>query len=308
MKNRATRRLFLKHAGLIGGLSFFNSCSSLPDKKTEDRDSDVQKKVFRKGRKILHRLVVVSDTHWKDSITSTGQHRLRKWANDIIYTERYDRLISFLNKEAETDGVDYFIFNGDTVTNCPEYFPGIKQKFEQLKAPYYVVHGNHDHCNDEQWTELWGYKRNHTYTIGDYAVILLNSAGEKGAYQCADSVWLEEQLETHKDKKGIFVFCHIFQHDSGELIFASVDCPAVSDVMAVSENLKMAVYSHNHLQDSCFLLNHKGKQIKTFFTGHFSSWGIPYLGYRVLEIYDDGGIATYMFDQEKDKVVNYNLV
>lgn len=318
MKDNIKRRDFLKGTGALG-LAGVASASLLPfhsakaaqvgDKSPEACDCVL--KNLRDGRKIEHRIVATGDGHWFDHHITSAHKRLGKWANNQGYEERHRDMIAWLNAEIDGDGADFVVFNGDLVTNRPEHLPIIKEVYNTLKGKYYVTHGNHDHSSEENWRKIWGYGRDHSFTLGDYAVILLNSSNEKGKYECADHVWLQGQLNAHVDKAGVLVFCHIWQHgDCGSL--GGVDCPEVTEMLLDAENAKMVVYSHTHRRDGHYpifkSLNDGGRQLDAFFTGHFSAWGLPNPGYRVIEIYADGGIGTYAFDPANKMVVNWTAI
>jgi 3',5'-cyclic-AMP phosphodiesterase len=312
-ENNIKRRKFLKESATLGiaGLMFpFMSDNSLTGGIL--KGNKPIKKISQKG-KILHRMIVVGDLHWGSGDITTDDPKYGKWANNITYPERTEKLISWLNKETKSKLTDFIVFNGDLVTNNPENLLLLKEKFSEINGEYFVVHGNHDHCSEEHWKSLWGYNRNHSFSLGDYGIVLLNSANENGNYECADHEWLKSQFKFFNDKTGILVFCHIFQHGQG--IPFGLDCPLITDVMTAADNLKMVTYSHTHRLDchypiikSAYPAAKNCEQLNTFFTGSFCSWGLPYIGYRVIEIYDNDQILTYAFDPENKLVINYNLL
>lgn len=311
---KTTRRNFFKKSLIIGGIGFSSPIiantilpnDNLKKKKTNNSNNCIKERL-RKGKKIFHRIIVVGDPHWRDDHISSELNRTPGlYANNIHSKQRFDMMINWLNEEKQTEGTDFIVFNGDVATNRTEDLPIIKEQFEKLKSQYYVVHGNHDHSSEENWKSLWGYGRNHSFSIGNYGIILLNSANENGNYECADNKWLEPQLEAFKNKSGILVFCHIPQYDNS-FIPEGLLCSATESLIK-TPNVKMVVHSHEHLKDGFYAITRGNLQLKTFFTGHFSAWGLPYLGYRVIEIYDDGSIITYMFNPAEDIVNNFNLL
>jgi predicted phosphodiesterase len=314
MDNKSTRRDFLRKSLITGGVTFsfpFLNKNGLLSRNNLKQPiinniNDCFKEHLRKGRKFLHRIITVGDPHWGDDHITIKNPRQGIFANNIHYKDRFDMMISWLNEEKQSESLDYIVFNGDVATNQPEDLPIIKEQFDKLKASYYVVHGNHDHCSEDNWQKLWGYGRNHSLSMGDFAIILLNSANENGDPICADSEWLESQLKIYNNKLGVFIFCHIFQHDD-RIIPHVVKCPLVTNLIMKAGNVKMIIYSHKHLMDGYYVIKKEESQLKTFFTGHFSSWGLPYLSYRVIEVYEDNEIGTYLYAPENKLIVNYNL-
>ena len=316
MKNNNTRRDFFRKSFLFGELGLatqFKATRSLfANIGEKNGENERVKNCFISGiwdgKNVLHRIVIVGDPHWGDGHISTDHSRLGRYANNIYYTDRFELMINCLNQEKESEGTDFIVFNGDLVTNHPKDLPVVKDQFKKLKAKYYVVHGNHGHSSEENWKNLWEYGRNHSFSIGNYGIIFLNSTDEKGKYECADHFWLENQLNKFKEKKGVIVFCHIFQHDKN-FISGGVDCPVVTELMLnAGNNLKMAIYSHTHLMNEYYTIRKDRKQINTFFTGHFSAWGLPYLRYRIIEVYDNRSIGTYAYNYANKEVHNYKVI
>lgn len=313
MDNNMKRRSWLKKAGLLAGGGMITTPFLLSNKAPSSTAGyNCILKDLRKERNIIHRMIVTGDGHWYDKHITTAHKRLGRWANNIPHVERHHKMIDWLNLEADDLGADFIVFNGDLVTNRPEHLPIVKEQYDKLHAPYYVVHGNHDHSSEENWRSLWGYGRDHSFEFGDYAVIILNSSNEKGSYECADAEFLSSELTKYKNKDGVFIFCHIGQnakssHGTG------IDCQSITDLMWDAKNLKMVTYSHVHKLDGHYPLlqpvdrdGNGGSIIHTFFSGHFSAWGLPYLGYRVIEIYEDNSVGTYAFDPQNKSVKNFN--
>lgn len=309
ISTRFNRRKFLKQgaACALGALATSVGYQELsaqrqPPSRTRPNESLGR---IRESKEILHRIIAVGDPHWGDDHITTSHPRLGRWANNIHYKERHKMLLDWLNKEKASDkGLDLIVLNGDLVTNRAKDLDVVKEYYTGLKADYLVVHGNHDHSSEKNWKRVWGYGRNHSVDLGNYAIVLANSAAESGSYECLDHKWLAREFRKYNAKKGIFLFCHIFQHGH------TIDCPEATEVMASCKNLKMITYSHSHRLIGQVLIPgvKAGVTLNTFFTGHFSSWGAPFLGYRVIEVFSDNTVSTYLYDPKADIVWNYNLL
>lgn len=115
----------------------------------------------------------------------------------------------------------------------------------------------------------------------------------------------------NENKQGIFLISHIYQHGThiGDEHASGVSCPKITDLMFSTDNLYLAVYSHAHFLDGHYQLIGNGNSLDIVFTGHFSGLrGVPYLGYRVIEIYDDDTIGTYQYDPINSKIINSSQI
>src|SRR4029077_15099188 len=99
--------------------------------------------------------------------------------------------------------------NGDLFHNDVAFLPDVKKKWDGLKMPYYVSHGNHDMTDPENWEKVWNMKEDFTFEKDDAGFIVLNTADEKGQFICPELNWAKEQLEKMQSKKHLFVFMHI---------------------------------------------------------------------------------------------------
>ncbi len=234
---------------------------------------------------VLLRFALVSDGHY-------GQP-------DTDYDTHHGRMIDWVNKEKTGRGVDFTIFNGDTIHNGPAFLPQVKTKWEGLKTPLYVSRGNHDMVTAEAWEKVWGMPLNYTFVKGkDTAFIVLDTANEKGEYICPDIAWAKEQLDKFKDKKHLFVVMHItpFKWTGG-----GNPCPELVELFNKQANLKGVFHGHDHDQDA--VKENEGKYY--FFDSHIAgNWGTEYRGYRIVEVLKSGEILTYQMDGAKEVRVN----
>ncbi len=212
----------------------------------------------------------------------------------------FRKLNEWMGAEKAGKGLDFVVINGDLFHDDPKLAPQVKASFDRLPVPYYVTRGNHDHLTAEQWQQTWGYGLNHSFTRGDYAVLLGDTSDGKGGYVCPDARWLESELAKHAGKRGIFAFLHITPAkwtDNG------IDCPAVMALLQKTPNLLATFHGHDHDQDGQKRAGSTGKP--HFWSGHFGgNWGTVYKGYRVVEVFADGSWRTYQFNPEREPVVN----
>jgi len=277
-----------KNSGFIISKINTNKCNNL--KTNEDS--------------IILRIIVAGDGHFGENYVP--------WENQYATTWeiRYEKIIYWLNNEIESNGVDFIVFNGDNVHDDNTLLSEVKVFFDRIKTNYYVVHGNHDFSTDEQWERIWGYSWNYVFEKENYAFVLLNSSYAPNSYNCGNNVWLRKVLHEHEDKDGVFVFCHIPQHPwiSQNDTIKELLCPKLTSTLLSCENLKMVIYSHCHDCDGHNKMTYKNSEIDFFFTGHFGHWGLPYYGYRVIEIYDDGSIKTFQYNPLTSKTMNCSFL
>ncbi len=234
---------------------------------------------------VLLRFALVSDGHYGQPNTDFDLH--------------HDKVIGWLNKEHADRGAAFTILNGDTFHNEHQRLTLAKKKWDDLKMPLYVSHGNHDQVNEHTWQKTWGHPLNYSFEKGDdVAFIVLDTATERGDYMCADAAWTKQQLDKYKDKKHLFVIMHItpVKWTSG-----GINCPHIVEAFSNQANLKAIFHGHDHDQDA--VKETGGKHY--FFDSHIAGdWGTQYRGYRIVEVLKNGDVLTYQMDGEKGEKVN----
>ncbi|MBS1600097.1 MAG: metallophosphoesterase [Bacteroidetes bacterium] len=217
---------------------------------------------------------------------------------DTNFAFHHDNMVGWLNKEKESRGVDFSVINGDLFHNDSSFLPEIKKKWDELKMPYYVSHGNHDNVANEIWEKTWANPLYHSFEKNDSGFIILNTANEKGDYICPDIEWTKKHLELYQSKKHLFVFMHItpFKWTKG-----GIDCPAIVELFDKQSNLRGIFHGHDHDIDG--MKENKGKYY--FFDAHIAgNWGTEYRGYRIVEVLENGEILSYQMDGAKDEKIN----
>jgi len=221
---------------------------------------------------------------------------------DTNFLFHHDDMVGWLNGEKQSRGIDFSVINGDLFHNDPSFLPIVKKKWDQLKMPYYVSHGNHDNVDGDTWKETWNIDLHHAFEKNNTAFLILNTADEKGEYICPDIEWTKQQLDIYRSKKHLFVFMHItpFKWTPG-----GVDCPEVVELFNKQSNLRAVFHGHDHDQDN--MKENKDKYY--FFDSHIAgNWGTAYRGYRIVEILKSGEVLSYQMNPAMQQKVNDKTV
>jgi 3',5'-cyclic-AMP phosphodiesterase len=250
------RRVFFKSLGLGGAIPFLAySKSSTP-----------------------LRFAIASDGHY-------GQEQ-------TAYEMYFEHMVRWLNMEKENNGLDLAIFNGDLIHDKPDFLTKVKHSLDQLLLPYWVVRGNHDQVTLQHWQATWGYPTNHVFECKGYAFVLADTSNQDGLYKCADLKWLEQALDTTRNKKGVFVFLHISQSD---WTTHGVHCPEVMNLLTGFDKVKAVFHGHDHQEDHVKYFHKK----PFLYSGHFGgSWGVEYKGYRIVEAMPDDTFITFQYNPQ----------
>ncbi len=258
---------------------------------------------------VILRFATANDGHWRPA--SLGPFH-------GIFTTLHNSLIRSIN---DRDDIDLVVFNGDLVDRYDyikwwnENNPGdtlddvtsrfniswlneVRNIYDQLYPPYYVVQGNHDRASWEYWETIWEYPAHHHFTAGDYAFVLLTRHDDRLIYLPVDYAWLDTVFTMYRDFEGIFLFIHA--GDSGVLN------EAFHTFVGAYPNLRAVFHGHNHLS----IVERHGRRYH-FWNGNFMNPIIDF-GYRVVEIFRGGEINTYFTDLaaqvNRDSVVIYTSV
>jgi hypothetical protein len=221
---------------------------------------------------------------------------------DTQYEMLHEQMIEWINAEKSNRGIDFTVINGDLFHNDSSYLNEVKSKWDQLKMPYYVSHGNHDQTNEIHWKNVWNMPWHFSFDHKQTGIIVLNTADHKGTYICPDVEWTRTQLQRYASKKQLFVFMHItpFKWTKG-----GIPCPAITDLFDHQKNLKAVFHGHDHDQDDLKINNRK----YYFFDSHIAgNWGTAYNGYRIVEVFKNGQILTYQMNPAiKERVNNREI-
>ena len=226
--------------------------------------------------KVKLRFAVASDVHY-------GQP-------NTLFEQMTETVINQMNLFHQQSPLEFSVVNGDLIHNEKAFLPLVKGKLDALKMPYYVTRGNHDMVTPEYWNSVWGTPLNHDVVVKDIGILLGDTSNEKGVYLSPDLSWLNKTLETHKDKKQVFIFLHIPQ---AKWTKNGISTPEVFDTIKKYPNVKAVFHGHEHDQDSFKMV----EKVPYIFDAHVGgNWGTPYKGFRVVELLKDNSMITYMMN------------
>lgn len=268
-------RLGLRGALLLGTGGTLRSMGAsgfrLPDRKTIDI-----------------RFALASDGHW-------GQP-------DTEYALHHNNMIQWLNEEKKGRGINFTFINGDIFHDNPVFLPPVAKAWDQLHMPWYASHGNHDLIDEASWIQHCNTAWNHSFELGKYAFVVLNTASEKGEYTCPNLDWVRERLDRYQANKHLVVFMHItpFRWTNG-----GIDCASLVALFNEQANLKLIFHGHDHDQDD--VKESAGKFY--FFDSHVAgNWGTDYRGYRIVEMLKTGELITYQMNPLSETRINQNTL
>ena len=274
--------------GLGNSLTSFPA-NAFPDMKKKERS---------------FRFAIASDGHWGE----IHQPDRSKPPLNTQWESHYDDMIGWLNEEKNKTGLDFAIMNGDLFHDNPAFLPEVKTKLENLKMPFYVSHGNHDKVDEATWTKTWNMQFNYAFEKDETVFLVLNTADESGWEMGVNKPlyrelvnWTKDQLKLTDAKKNLFIIMHIPFHDFEKGNSVRPGYSELIDLFDKQSNLKAVFHGHIHTLDGTYTSG--GKHY--FFDSHIAgSWGTPYNGYRIVEVFKSGEILTYQMNPTGQQKVN----
>lgn len=242
--------------------------------------------VLPPARKIKLRFAVASDGHYGQPKTDF----------DPFHTQ----MVQWLNEEVANRGLDYVFINGDLVHDDAKFVPLVKEKFNALKVPFYVSHGNHDHMTESDWEQIFGTPWHYSFEQKGIPFIVLNTADAAGKYICPDLEWTKEALNKYSKAKQLYLFMHITPKKWTE---AGIECPELVEMFDKQKNLKLVFHGHDHKEDNIKVHNNKHYCFDSHIGGN---WGTDYRGYRIVEVLNSGTVITYQMNPLTKQTVNNN--
>jgi len=226
--------------------------------------------------KLKLRFFVASDGHYGQPNTA--------------FDDFHKIIVASINSRNKIDKAKFIVINGDIIHNKKEFLIPAKKWLDQLDMPYYVTKGNHDTVEDDYWNTTMNTSLNYSFKKGNDAFVFANTSNIKGEYLCPDINWMEAELNKHMSAKNIFVFIHI---TPVKWTAHGIDCPQLIELFTHYPNIRAVFNGHDHQQDDIKIKN----KIPYLFDGHFGGgWGVPYRGFRMVEVYKDNTIMTCLFD------------
>ena len=237
-------------------------------------------------KKLSLRFVVASDGHF-------GQPKTN-------YQEFFNTAVSHINAVHKQKAFDFGVMNGDIIHDDISFLGDAKKSLDEFKFPYYVTKGNHDIASAEQWEKTWGMPLNFDITIKNNVLLFGNTSNEKGEYLPPDMPWLTAKLNEHKKAENIFLFVHI---PPIKWTDNAVNSTEFQELVKQHKNIKAVFHGHEHDQDHVKWQDN----IPYLFDSHIGgSWGTKYKGYRIVELFKDGSMLTYIMDPT-EKINELNL-
>jgi DNA repair exonuclease SbcCD nuclease subunit len=227
-------------------------------------------------KKLKLRFVVASDGHYGQPETE--------------FDNFFTKVVNSINKEHQATPFEFCVINGDIIHNEKQLLLAAKEKIDRLAMPYYVTKGNHDMVSDDYWNETWKMPVNHAVVIKKTAIILATTSNEKGEYLAPDLNWMKEKLDESRHLKNVFIFIHIPQTKWTK---NAIETPAFFELLKKYSNIKAVFHGHEHDQDGV----KEKDNVPYLFDAHFGgNWGTGYKGFRVVELYNDNTVATYIMN------------
>ena len=227
-------------------------------------------------KKTVLRFAIASDGHY-------GQ-------KDTDYQIYFSDIVTNINRRHEEKAFDFCVINGDIIHDDKTFYPEAKTALDKLAPKYYVSQGNHDKVTAEEWNQIWQMPVNIDFSVRKNAILIGTTSNEQGTYLCPDLAWFSRKLEEYKHRKNIFIFIHI---NPGKQTKNAVDCPEFFDMLAKYKNVKAVFNGHDHDEDNIKIKN----EIPFIFDAHFGgNWGTTYRGFRIVELYNDNSLLTYVLN------------
>lgn len=297
------RKLFIKSA-LCGSAGFV-----LPGQSSEILSQNLS------GIKPVFRFAVGGDLHYGDG----------------DYRKNAENFVNWLNQEYEGRGLDLFFLNGDVVHDITDKYEELKEEFlSKLNMPYFAIKGNHDYLEEGQtWESIWGHPADQIVEAGPLAFIFADtSRGDNlnsAVYTSPNLNWMEQALKKVSDKDAVFIVLHIAQRKEGGNSWPKSwpafgvghfeydrtdDAEKAIAMIEATPNVKAIFHGHNHnIVDSYQTYPKPHPHAKPYFfcsrLGH--TWGNT-IGYRIIEIYENGSARTYQYDPVSGEILHTELI
>lgn len=180
------------------------------DDSDTDPDDDIEYERLR--------FVVISDGHWGVDAPDEEHFRFPEdGATDVTYQETHQMALEQIHAVHDEHEIDFLVDNGDVVHDeVSLHEEKIDEFYSELPegVDWYPTFGNHDWATDEEWEDIYGHPKQHTFQVGDYGAILTETGlprdPEHGRPANADPNFIEQAIDDLEDDGAEFIFG--FQH------------------------------------------------------------------------------------------------
>lgn len=230
---------------------------------------------FGKKKPIL-RFAIASDAHFGQAQTP--------------FQEYLDTAVGHMNRIHQEKAFDFGVINGDIVHDDISHFAQARKTLDTLSFKYYVTQGNHDLATAEQWEAAWSMPVNFDVVMDKSVLLFATTSNEKGTYLPPNQEWLEAKFDEHSSAEHIFLFIHI---PPIKWTPHAIDASSFQALVKKQKNLKAVFHGHEHKED-----NIKWQDgVPYLFDSHLGgNWGTAYRGYRIVEVYKDGSLLTWIMN------------
>lgn len=216
-------------------------------------------------------------------------HYCQEEYGGISRDEKARRIIELINEEHRKEPLAMILFLGDYsldhwawntkgtwLTEHKSYTKLFFDRYcQELPAPFYMLPGNHEQYDEEQWQQITGFRRSAQFVIGDYLFILWDSFGadlnptehSDGTYTPPNAKNLLRIMDEHPGKK-VILCSHSFQPT-----LAPEECALIRDPRIVC-----LFQGHTHLSRVITLPEEYGGK-KLIQTGAWASTYTPATNY-----------------------------
>lgn len=236
---------------------------------------------FMGKTKPMMRFVVASDLHY-------GQPKTE-------YTAMTDSAFGYIKQMHAENPFDFGVLNGDLVHDDISYFGELKSKTDSLPFSYYVTQGNHDLATKEEWEAAWKQPLNFEIKKRNAVLLFATTSNKKGEYLPPDLEWLEAKFKEHENAKHILLFIHI---PPIKWTKHAIESTPFVELVKKQKNLRAVFHGHEHDQDGIKW----NDGIPYLFDSHVGgNWGTSYKGFRIVELFKDGSMLTWIMNP-KEKI------
>ncbi|MBM3442307.1 MAG: metallophosphoesterase [Bacteroidetes bacterium] len=229
-----------------------------------------------KRRKPILRFAIASDTHYGQPNTGFREMLLTGVQN--------------INAMHAVKRLNFCVVNGDIVHDDISFLPEARRTLDTLDVKYYVTQGNHDLATATQWQTAWDMPVNFDVVKDDATLLFGTTSNETGKYLPPDMDWLTAKFKEHEKARHILLFIHI---PPIKWTKHAIESTAFQELVKRQKNLRAVFHGHEHDQDGIKWQD----KIPYLFDSHLGgSWGTDYRGYRMVELFRDGSIKTWIMN------------